>query len=122
MGGVDHFESALVQVKWLKVALFESCDNVTKAVDVDPSSVCRSGTSGSYQYDATYMSGVFANRTHALTFETEQSIKAKVGGTLGGYDDSGGRDGDALLWVLLFRALRLHDHAYGCCLSSNLSQ
>ncbi|XP_049268974.1 uncharacterized protein LOC125757428 [Rhipicephalus sanguineus] len=42
--------------------------------------VCSEGVSGQYQYDQKYMSGVFTNSTHALTFETEQSIKAKMCG------------------------------------------
>ncbi|KAL3176377.1 hypothetical protein MRX96_039715 [Rhipicephalus microplus] len=40
-------------------------------------SVCSGPVSGRYQYDDNYMSALFTNSTHALTFETEQSIKAK---------------------------------------------
>ncbi|KAL1438339.1 hypothetical protein MTO96_048170 [Rhipicephalus appendiculatus] len=69
--------------RWRQVAarrwgLLERCDNVTKTVDVDPYSVCSGRVSGKYQYDQKYMSGVFTNSTHALTLETEQSIKAKL--------------------------------------------
>ncbi|KAH7967980.1 hypothetical protein HPB52_005048 [Rhipicephalus sanguineus] len=75
--------STTLKARWFKangskVGLLQSCDNVTNAVDVDPYSVCSEGVSGQYQYDQKYMSGVFTNSTHALTFETEQSIKAKV--------------------------------------------
>ncbi|KAL3210405.1 hypothetical protein MRX96_037175 [Rhipicephalus microplus] len=40
--------------------------------------VCSGPVSGRYQYDKIYMSALFTNSTHALTFETEQSIKAKL--------------------------------------------
>ncbi|XP_075527359.1 uncharacterized protein LOC142559680 [Dermacentor variabilis] len=75
--------SVTLKARWFKsngsnVGLFERCDNVTKVVDVHPYSVCSSGVSGEYRYDPKHMSGIFANGTHGLTVETEQSIKAKM--------------------------------------------
>ncbi|XP_070392621.1 uncharacterized protein [Dermacentor albipictus] len=40
--------------------------------------VCSGGTAGQYRYDPANMCGIFSNRTHALTVETEQSLKAKL--------------------------------------------
>ncbi|XP_070392294.1 uncharacterized protein [Dermacentor albipictus] len=76
--------SVTLKARWFttrndsKAGLFEKCDNVTSAVDVNPYSVCSSGAHGQYRYDPAYKSGIFSNSTHALTVETEQSIKAKL--------------------------------------------
>nr|XP_054926325.1 uncharacterized protein LOC129384745 [Dermacentor andersoni] len=75
--------SMTLKARWFtasgsKVGLFEKCDNVTRTVDVNPYSVCSEGARGQYRYDPAYKSGIFSNSTHALTVETEQSIKAKL--------------------------------------------
>ncbi|XP_075739443.1 uncharacterized protein LOC142784945 [Rhipicephalus microplus] len=81
---LNYTVSITLKARWFKastgskVGLLERCDNVTKTVDVDPYSVCSGPVSGRYQYDKNYMSALFTNSTHALTFETEQSIKAKL--------------------------------------------
>ncbi|XP_037505789.1 uncharacterized protein LOC119382129 [Rhipicephalus sanguineus] len=63
----------------------EACTTSNKSLHVPQqlgrcavAEVCSGRASGQYRYDQKYMSGVFTNSTHALTLETEQSIKAKL--------------------------------------------